>query len=164
VNFLSVDSPPETEKDILVLGVGNILLRDEGIGPYLVRELKTMSLPGNVELVDAGIATFSLVYLLEGRKKIIIVDAAKGGEKPGSIYRLFPEQIETEKNSPFSLHDIGLMDILMTKREKTHNLVIIGVEPEKIGWGTEISLCLKERIPRIIEVIMEEIGCLGEKE
>jgi len=144
--------------------VGNILLRDEGIGPYLIRELKTMSLPGNVELVDAGIATFSLVYLLEDRKKIIIVDAAKGGEKPGSIYRLLPEQIETEKNSPFSLHDIGLMDILMTKRKKTNNLVIIGVEPEKIAWGTEISLCLKERIPKIIEVILEEIGFSGEKE
>ena len=140
------------------MGVGNILLKDEGIGPYLIRELKTMSLPGNVELVDAGIATFSLVYLLEGRKKIIIVDAAKGGEKPGSIYRLLPEQIETEKNSLFSLHDIGLMDILMTEREKTHNLIIIGVEPQKIGWGTVIYPCLKERLHRMIYVIMEEIG------
>ena len=149
----------------MVLGAGNLLLRDEGIGPHLISRLETMSLPDNVELIDAGIATFSLTHLLPGRKKVIIIDAAKGGNRPGSIYRLLPEQIRMEKKNPLSLHDIGLIDALTSggKPAKTSNLVIIGVEPERIDWGTEISPCLRKRIPRIIEVIMEEIGFSGEE-
>ncbi len=67
--------------DVLVLGVGNILLGDEGIGVHIIRELEKEKLPGNVELMDAGTALFSIVHFLKKRKKVIVVDAAKGGGK-----------------------------------------------------------------------------------
>ncbi|GAI73545.1 unnamed protein product, partial [marine sediment metagenome] len=119
-------------RDVLVLGVGNILLGDEGIGVHIIKELEKEKLPGNVELMDAGTALFSIVYLLKKRKKVIVIDAAKGGEEPGTIYRIPPSQIKNEHSKILSMHEMGLRECLVTLEQErvSQDIVIIGVEPD----------------------------------
>ena len=146
--------------DVLVLGVGNILLGDEGIGVHVVRELEKKKLPGNVELMDAGTALFSIVHLLEKRKKVIVIDAAKGGGKPGTIYRILPSQIKNEHNRILSMHEMGLRECLaiLEYEELFQNIVIIGVEPDSIDWGIQLSSRLQQKLPEIIGAVLSEIS------
>jgi len=147
-------------KDILVVGVGNILMGDEGIGIHVIKELEKLNLPEDVEIMDIGVSSFSLISYLSDRKKVIIIDAVKSGGKAGTIYRFSIENIEIETERYLSLHQIGIGDILSLLH---HNLIsgkviIIGVEPGEIRWGMELSPCLKEKIPQILTLVLKEIS------
>lgn len=147
-------------RDVLVLGVGNILLGDEGIGVHVIRELEKEKLSGNVELMDAGTALFSIVHLLKERKKVIFIDAAKGGGKPGTIYRILPSQIENEHNRILSMHEMGIGECLTTLKHEgvSQDIVIIGVEPDLIDWGVQLSSRLQQKLPEIIRAVLSEIS------
>ncbi len=146
--------------DVLVLGVGNILLGDEGIGVHVVRELEEEKLSGNVELMDAGTGLFSIAHLLKKRKKVIVIDAAKGGEEPGTIYRILPSQIKNEHNKILSMHEIGLRECLTTLEQEgvSQDIVIIGIEPDLIDWGIQLSSRLQQKLPEIIRAVLSEIS------
>ena len=147
-------------KDILIVGIGNILLGDEGIGVHIIKELEKLNLPDKVELLNIGIAIFSLILHISGRKKVIIVDAVKTSDGDvGRIYRLSIEDIKKDKDKFFSLHQIGIGNILALSQlnSKPKKLVIIGVGIREIKLGTGLSSCLKEKIPQIINLILREI-------
>jgi hydrogenase maturation protease len=141
-----------------VVGVGNILLRDEGIGCHVVHALEGIPLP-DVEVIDGGTCP-DVLQLLEDADKLVIVDAVKGGGMPGQIYRFRPEDVAQEQTSLLSLHDTSLMDSLKLL-QLWHNVgetVIIGVEPRELSWGLELSPELQERMPQIIHAILEELN------
>jgi hydrogenase maturation protease len=146
--------------DVLILGMGNILLGDEGVGVHVIRELEKKKLPGNIELMDAGTAMFSILHLLEKRKKIVIIDAAKGGKRPGTIYRILPSQIKNEHNKLLSLHEMGLMECLaeVKSEAKPRDIVIIGIEPDSIEWRLRLSSRLQRKLPEIVKAVMSEIS------
>ena len=141
-----------------VLGIGNVLLRDEGIGCHVVHALEGISLP-DVKIIDGGTCP-DVLQFLEDADKLIIVDAVKGGGTPGQIYRFHLEDITLEQKPFLSLHDVGLVDSLMLM-ELWHNIdeaVIIGVEPREINWGLELSPELQEKMPQIIDTILSELN------
>jgi len=142
----------------LVLGIGNVLLRDEGIGCHVVHALEGISLP-DVKIIDGGTCP-DILQLLGDAGKLVIVDAVKGGGMPGQIYRFHLEDITLEEKPFLSLHDLGLVDSLMLM-QLWHNVgeaVIIGVEPREIDWGLELSPELQEKIPQIIDAILAELN------
>jgi hydrogenase maturation protease len=141
-----------------VLGIGNILLKDEGIGCHVVHALEEMSLL-DVKIMDGGTCP-DVVQMLEDADKLIIVDAVKGGGMPGQIYRFRLEDITLEQKPFLSLHDMGLVDNLMLMKlwHSIGETVIIGVEPKEIEWGLELSPELQEKMPQIIEVILAELN------
>ena len=141
-----------------VLGIGNVLLKDEGIGCHVVHALEEISLP-NVKIIDGGTCP-DVVQLLENTDKLIVVDAVKGGGIPGQIYRFHLEDITLEQKPFLSLHDMGLVDNLMLMKllHKIGETVIIGVEPKEIEWGLELSPELQEKMPQIIDAILAELN------
>jgi hydrogenase maturation protease len=142
----------------IVLGIGNVLLRDEGIGCHVVYALEGTPLP-DVKLIDGGTCP-DVPHFLDDADKLIIVDAVKGGGMPGQIYRFHLEDITLEKKPFLSLHDLGLVDSLMLM-QLWHNIgeaVIIGVEPREINWGLELSPELQEKMPQIIDAILAELN------
>jgi hydrogenase maturation protease len=150
----------ENNKKILVLGVGNLLLGDEGIGIHLIQEMRKELLPRNVELVDGGTAGIDLLNWLEAAEYIIIVDCVEAGEKPGSIFRIpIDELVLDSTNQLISLHDINLTEVLsMAKKMKIlPPTIIFGVQPEFIGYQTELSPTLHNTLPRLIQLIKNEI-------
>ena len=146
-----------------VVGIGNILLRDEGIGCHVVHALEEMSLP-DVEIIDGG-TSLDVLQLLGDADKLVIVDAVEGGGLPGQIYRFHPEDITLEQQPLLSLHDMSLIDNLKLM-QLWHNIdeaVIIGVEPGEIGWGLELSSNVQERMPQIIDAILSELNDISPK-
>ncbi|MCD6508196.1 HyaD/HybD family hydrogenase maturation endopeptidase [Candidatus Poribacteria bacterium] len=146
---------------IAVVGVGNILMGDEGIGVKVVEELRKERLPEGVELFDGGTAFHVLVDDLIDFDKLIIVDAVLGGEPPGTIYRFeFGELEEMISEITLSLHDVGVMEALMLER-LTHRIpeeiVFIGIEPERIELSMELSSIMREKLPELVERVLDEI-------
>ena len=141
-----------------VLGIGNVLLGDEGVGCHVVHALEGIPLP-DVKIIDGGTCPDAF-QLLEDADKLVIVDAVKGGGTPGQIYRFHLEDITLEQKPFLSLHDMGLVDNLMLM-QLWHNIseaVIIGVEPREINWGLELSPELREKMPQIIDAILSELN------
>jgi hydrogenase maturation protease len=150
-----------TNKPVLVLGVGNLLLRDEGLGVHVARRLMDMDLPLHVEVIDGGTAGLDLLEHIEGRKKVVLVDVVRGGHPPGTIYRMTPEDMEDEPRSCLSLHDINVPDLLkvadMLGVEKPE-IVMIGIEPKDMDSADlELSPEIEAQVPKLIEVVMKEI-------
>ena len=148
-------TPPRT----VVIGVGNLLMKDEGIGIHIIRALQGIDLPLDVELVDGGTSPDLIAYTGDG-DKIIIIDAAKAGDEPGSIYLFKPEDLATERVILASAHELGVAENLKLAElagNEPRETIIIGIEPKEIDWGTELSPELKKRIPEIIKVVRREI-------
>jgi len=142
----------------LVMGIGNVLLKDEGIGSHVVHALGEADL-SDVEIIDGG-TSLDVLQLCEDADKLIIVDAVRGGGMPGQIYRFRIGDITLEQKPLLSLHDMSLIDSLKLMR-LWHNIdgaVIIGIEPKDIGWGLELSPELEQTVPRIIDVILAELN------
>jgi hydrogenase maturation protease len=147
----------------VVVGIGNVLLRDEGIGCHVVHALERVPLP-DVEIIDGGTCP-DVLQLLEDADKLVIVDAVKGGGVPGQIYRFHPEDITLEQKPVLSLHDTSLIDSLKLMK-LWHNIgetVIIGVEPRELSWGLELSPELQEKMPQIIDAILSELNNTNHK-
>jgi hydrogenase maturation protease len=143
---------------ILIVGVGNILCRDEGVGIHVIQEMEGMELPDHIKLLDIGTSTPDLISHLENVKKLIVIDALKAGESPGTIYRCRPEDLLANEEGPISLHEIGLMETLTMAKKMGREIdtVIIGVEPKVLDWGVELSEEVKKKIPAIIEAVLKE--------
>lgn len=144
---------------LFILGVGNLLLKDEGVGVHVARALQEMSLPEGVEVVDGGTSPDPL-YLVEGVDKLVVVDAMRAGGEAGSIYRLAPEDITARPGVLISTHQMGLLESLraMSLKGGPREVVIIGVEPKEMGWGLKLSPELEGRFPKILEAVLKEMG------
>ncbi|GAB4366320.1 MAG: HyaD/HybD family hydrogenase maturation endopeptidase [Deltaproteobacteria bacterium] len=144
-----------------VIGVGNLLLSDEGIGIHVVRELeRRQALPG-VELVDGGVAGAGLLGLIEGEKKVVLIDAVAAPLPPGTVLRLFPEDLRRGSAVKASLHDLNLADAidLMRMRDTLPETLLLGIVPADIGsWSMELSAPLAGRFEEILEKVSGEIS------
>ena len=143
---------------ILIVGIGNLLCCDEGIGVHVIQEMKHMKLPDHIELLDIGTSTMDLIGYLEGVKKLIVIDAMKAGGVPGTIYQCTPDDLLPEEEGPISLHEIGLLETLNMAKKMGMEIhtVIIGVEPKIFEWGMELSEEVENKIPAIIEAVLKE--------
>lgn len=147
---------------IIVLGVGNILLTDEGVGVRAIQELEKLGFPENVEFVDGGTAGYGLIPMIEGADRLIVVDAVDARAKPGTIYRFTPEDVASDKKKPmtrFSLHEVGLIEALELARLVGNECetILFGIQPKSLEWGMELTPELEEKLPRLIELVAEEI-------
>ena len=147
-------------KPILVLGIGNLLLKDEGIGVHVVNRLKDMPLPPDVEVMDGGTMGINLLFYIEGRKKVIVVDTVKAGEPPGTMYRFTDKDLSFKKDFLRTAHGIDFSDVVKTAQTlgtKPEEVVFIGIEPADMNEGLELSALIAQRIPVIIELVMKEL-------
>ncbi len=148
----------------MVIGVGNILFKDEGIGVHIIQALERMDININkisLELIDAGTTPDWHLFVHDKVEKLLIIDAVKAGGTPGTIYLFKPEALFKLEGEEISTHEFGLrqnLNIMQLSRRRPKEIVIIGVEPEDIGWGMELSPLLRSKIPEITEVVLKEAG------
>lgn len=150
----------EPEVRITVVGVGNLLLKDEGIGVHTTHALQQIDIPHNVRIVDGGTSP-DLPYYLENIDKLIIIDAVKTRGQPGTIYRFHPCDMNIESERIISLHELGLeqsLRMMSLMGNEPKETVIIGIEPKELNWGTELEAELQQKIPEIINAVLKEIG------
>ena len=154
------NQPEEATPRIVVIGVGNLLLRDEGIGIHAVRALQEIDLPPDIKLIDGGTSPDLIAYTRAG-DKMIIIDAAKAGGEPGAVYRFQPEDLAGGKGTLTSAHEMGVVEnlkLMALTGNEPREIVIIGIEPKAIDWGTELSPELQAKLPEIVKVVLREIG------
>lgn len=158
-----IKSPPP---NIVVLCIGNLLLSDEGVGVHVAHKLMEMNLPKGVSVVEGGTDGFRLLNIITEADRLIVVDAIKGGAAPGSIYRF---EINEVKNCPSgfktSVHQIGILEVINMSGliGKTPHTTVIGVEPKSFEMSMELSPEIKEKIPRIIEFVLNELKVTPDK-
>ena len=131
-------------KSILILGLGNPLQGDDGIGCRVVQELEQRTLPDDVEVMDGGTPGIGLLNLFEGRGSASsIIDAAEMGRVPGEIVRFRPEDVVlTGSAERFSLHRSGVADALALAHElhlALPDIIVFGVQPAQAGWSDQLS-------------------------
>ena len=153
---------------ILILGLGNILLKDEGIGVHIVEELKKKDLPEGVEVLDGGTSSLDVLLTMKGVAKLVVIDALKGQGKPGDIYRIRVEKsniddlrkiFQEDEQSKISAHQINLVDALTAAEKVTdlpEEITVIGIEPKETGYGLELTPEIKRKVPEIINIAIEE--------
>jgi hydrogenase maturation protease len=150
---------------ILVMGVGNPLMRDDGIGPRVVELLRSgYRFPDNVDVVDAGTMSFMILHLLRGIDRLIVIDAVREtGEPPGTVFRLTPEEIAPNQVA-HSLHDVRLVDVLQAAAlmDASPETVAIGVQIDTIEeWVLELSDSVEAAVPIAAAAALEELEALG---
>ncbi len=136
------------------------MLKDEGIGVHLVERLSSVVDVANVNIVDGGTCPDFLSLLEDNLDKLIIIDAVKNGDKPGTIYRFNFDVVDLEGAPPFSLHDIGVIDSLRTMAlfdKQPKSTVVIGIEPKTMDFGLDLSPEVEQKLPGIIELVLKEI-------
>ena len=142
----------------LVLGIGNLLLRDDGVGPHAVRALRARPLPANVEALDVGTAFLDAIPALEGAVRLVVVDAMRAGGAPGTVYRIALGECAVAPRLA-SLHGLDLARVLfLAGRTDRPEAVVIGVEPSRIEWGVELSPELSRALPAVIAAVRREVG------
>jgi hydrogenase maturation protease len=147
-----------------IIGFGNRFRSDDGFGPVIIEELEKLDISPekNIEIIDGGTSGSDLIFHLKECPRVIIVDALDAGQEKGEIACIEEKDIDSfaEKNmSSLSLHDLDLSDVLKIARAmklKT-DITIIGINPLSIEFGDRISPQLKEKIPRVITMILELI-------
>jgi hydrogenase maturation protease len=150
---------------IAVIGVGNILLKDEGIGVHTIQHLKEAIDIPEVELIDAGTCADVLMLISDSVQHAIIIDAATAGGSPGDIYRFTPEDIDTGGDMSISLHQNSLianLKMLELYNRKLESVTIFGIEPSELDSGLELSAEIEVKIPQLMELVKNEITKLIE--
>jgi hydrogenase maturation protease len=147
-------------KRVAVVGVGNLLLKDEGIGVHVARALLESSLPDGVVVIDGGTSPDVLDYL-EPADKLVIIDAAEAGGPPGATYRFRPDDVTLETGEAISLHELGLLSsvkMMSLLGKAPPEVIIFGIQPKEIDWGMALSPELQKKVPEIVTAVLAEIG------
>ncbi len=150
----------------VLLGVGNILLSDEGVGVRLVeRILDRHRLPAGVAVLDGGTCAMEMLEDLEHLDLLVIADCVRSGRTPGSVVVLREEEVPAFFRTKLSPHQVGLADVLATLRfigRAPRRTVVVGVEPQSLATGMSLSSAVRAALPLAEEALLDALaggGC-----
>ncbi|MDH3402188.1 MAG: hydrogenase maturation protease [Acidobacteriota bacterium] len=155
----------DSEGSLLVLGLGNVLCGDDGLGVVAVHELeRRYDLPAGVQAVDGGTLGLSLLTLFERRQDVVLVDAVRAEAPPGSLVRLTGDDVAPAVRTRLSVHQIGVADLLDGLRlidAYPRRLVLLGLVPETMELGLERSAAVDANLPALVAAVAAEARALG---
>lgn len=150
---------------ITVLGIGNILLSDEGLGVVAVKKFsEEYEYPESVKVMDGGTLGIDLMYFLEGTEKLLVVDAVAGGKPPGTLYKIKNEEVKKYFRNKVSMHELGFQEVMALMELRgfpIKEIVILGLEPKSLATSLELSPEVEERIPLLVEEIANQLRDWG---
>lgn len=152
-------------KPTAIIGMGNPLMSDEGVGIHVVAGLRGTALADSVDILDLGTSSMRALHELEGRSLVVFVDCALMGTEPGTIRRFTPDDVDSKKIQPrLSLHEGDLLNTIALGRRlgtSPEQIVIFGIEPKTIEPGETLSPELAARLDQYSAAIREELGARG---
>ncbi len=143
----------------LILGIGNILLRDEGVGVRVIEAMSTMDTPADVDLLDGGTSGAGLIDEVADREKVIVIDAIDTDLQPGAVLRLTLDDLIQRTDSALSLHEFGVLETFQAARllgRAPREVVIFGVQPKDVSTGLELSEEVAGAVPKVIDLVLSE--------
>ncbi len=143
---------------ILILGLGNPLMGDDGIGVFVAEELKKLEWPPEVQILEVGTSVFHYLQEISQAKHIIAVDALQAGGHAGYVYRLDIEDVEyLPERGAHSMSLPGVVKLARNVAGLPEVVTIYGVEPEKLGFGEGLTFAVKSKLPKIIFLLITEV-------
>ncbi len=145
----------------LVLGLGNTIMSDDGIGPKVIEQLQQdKQLPDDVSLLDGGTLGLDLLTYLEGIQRLIIVDAVETGQLAGTCVRLAGDEVPMALETKLSPHQMGMKDLLAVARlmgQLPDEIVLIGVQPACLEMDTELTAPVASALPTLVAMVQTEL-------
>jgi hydrogenase maturation protease len=142
---------------LLILGIGNMLLADEGVGVHAAQALRKKGMPEGVAVLDVGTAILEALPELEQADRVIVIDAVIAGKEAGTVYRIAYDDCERPERIA-SMHGFDLSRVLaMTSRKLPPSIIVIGVEPARIEWSLELSVPVAEALDVVLRTIESEL-------
>jgi hydrogenase maturation protease len=152
-------------QSVVVAGIGNTIMQDDGIGVWAVRALaEDYVLPPRVRLLEGGVIGLQLVHELCSAEQLLVIDAMRSEGPPGTIYRLDGDSLRKGRRTTMSLHEVSIVEVLsvgefMGLRPRVR---ILGVQPlEATAFGLELTPVLRATLPRVVAAAVEELEDMG---
>ena len=154
-------STEDTDPELAIVGVGNELLRDDGVGPHVIEALETSLAPDDgVRLYNAGTTGFLALEAMSGCDRAVVIDAIRTGTEPGTIHEYrFKNGAFDDEIPEMTMHDVSFTEALQFARdvyELPDDVRIIGVEPRSLRTGLELTEPVERAVPGVIETIAAE--------
>jgi len=146
---------------ITVFGAGSRMMRDERVGIAVLEALEARDLPEGVRLRETGTDGYGLVNDLEDTDVAVIVDCADMGKAPGTVVAFGPDEVEsTIQDRRVSLHSVNLLGVIRLAQQLGYatRIRIIGIQPEVVDFGEELSDAVAAAVPRAVELVWKEIA------
>ena len=158
--------PQSSPPAITVLGIGNILLTDEGFGVRVIEKFyEKYAVPDNVSIVDGGVLGINLLGVIAETRHLIVVDAVKNKQPPGTLYRLEKDELPERILLKNSLHQTDFLETLTLCQaidKVPETTVVLGVEPEDIvTHSVELTPVVAARVDEMIDRVIQELDRLG---
>ncbi|MEQ6376045.1 HyaD/HybD family hydrogenase maturation endopeptidase [Bacillaceae bacterium S4-13-56] len=151
----------EKVKPITILGIGNTLYSDEGVGVHLLPLLeKELNSSERIHFVYGDTDSLRLLEDIESTDYLIILDAINGGKKPGTIYFMEGDEIPKYIGVKMSIHQIGFQEVLSVAKIRERlpqNMVMIGIQPASLELGVDVSDTIKKKMPQLVHVVSEQV-------
>ena len=143
-----------------IIGIGNPLMGDDGVGIAVIERLQALSLPPGVEVIDGGTGGVTLLHLIEGADRVFFVDAVDMDRPPGTIAVFAAAQILSRESPNLSLHETGLPQVLALGRElgPLPEITLYGVQPQSVARSIALSPAVKAAVPSLVERIVRDLS------
>lgn len=146
---------------ITVLGIGNIILKDEGFGVHIVEKLQQeYSFPSNVEVLDGGTLGMELMNYIIGTDKLIVVDAISGGSAPGTFFRFVNGEVKAYFQEKVSMHELGIQDVLAALEvieQPVKDVIVMGAQPYIVDAGVGLTEDMAALVEKTKNLILEQL-------
>lgn len=153
--------------DVTILGVGNVILRDEGFGVRVAEYLDAhYAFPENVQIVDGGTLGIELTQYVTGTNKLLVIDSINGGAEPGTLFRFHNDDVMDHFQEKISAHEVGIQDVLALLTVTGHKIpevVVIGAQPYDLEAGVELSPGMQKLMPQVAGQALKELEAWGIK-
>lgn len=150
----------ESKYQILVLGMGNVLMGDDGVGVYLARELQNKQWPLGVTVLEVGTALFNYLDEISQSQTVLLIDAVRASGVTGSVYRLTLDDLVSSADGYWDGHEFSINHLIQLTKKITgypKQVLIYGLEPKELGPGLGLSLEVEEVLPRAMQAISREV-------
>lgn len=151
--------------EVTILGVGNVILRDEGFGVRVAEFLDAhYEFPENVQIVDGGTLGIELTQYITGTNKLLVIDSINGGAEPGTLFRFHNDAVMDHFQEKVSAHEVGIQDVLALLTVTGHKIpevVVIGAQPYDLEAGVELSTGMQQLLPQVVDQALRELKVWG---
>ncbi len=137
----------------IILGIGNLLNRDEGVGIHAIRALQEKNPVGDFEVLDGGTLGLNLLSFVEESAHLIVLDAIDGHKEPGTLIELARDEVPLFSTIKMSQHQLLFQEVLALAQVRGHlpeHLTLVGIQPEDLQVGVELSPTVARTLPRLV--------------
>ena len=151
--------------EVTILGVGNVILKDEGFGVRVAEYLDhNYTFPDSVQIVDGGTLGIELTQYVTGTNKLLVIDSINGGAEPGTVFRFHNDAIMEHFQDKLSAHEVGIQDVLALLTVTGHKIpdvIVIGAQPFDVEAGVGLSDGMQALLPQIVEQALKDLSSWG---